>query len=281
MKNLVYKIFSLKPLQILIILFITASVVGIVKYFGISEQSQIIRVEVKGKGWSEDSSKGDAYLPPSWLTKNISIGDIEKNASGKEIARIVGIEEYGDVKPTLILLVNIKGIANNKTKKFSFKNKSLSVGSKIEFAFPKVDLIGQITDLSVPENGYLQKNIVIKGRYRTVEPWIINQIKIGDKMINQKSKQSIAEITQIEIEPSVSSIFYVTPNYYSNTFLVNNQRVKDLVITLEIKLQELKDGWRFAGNQIVKTGQTINLTFSNYNIGSFEIQDLHDENTSN
>lgn len=275
------RIKDITPIQGFVVLVIIVIVVFVVKYFGLEEEWKTVRMEVRGREWSEDWTEGyprsSAFEPPSWLARNVSVGDAEVGVDGKKIAEVLSVEEYGEYKTGLFIIANLKVIRNKRTDRYAFKNKGVEVGTKVELLLPKARVVGQIIDIDVPVNGYEKKNITVTGRAYNLEQWVVTKVTVGDRMINQANGEVVAEILDKKTEPTVSSVFFTDPRHSTNVFLETVPRRKDVVLTLRVEVTKYDEGWRFAGNQIPKVGLPIKLYYSDYNLPWVEIQDLHDE----
>lgn len=271
------------PLQVFALITVLSVLVIGVKYFGTKEEWLTVRIDVRGQDWTQDFTGGGAYNPPSWLAPVIKRNDAERGLDGRPIATILSIETYGDIKPTIFLIAKIRVITNKHTHEYSFKNRLIQIGAPIDLSLAQTKIVGQITDLYSPENGYPQKNVIATVRIRNIEPWIVNRITVGDKMLEKSTGGIAADILSKTIEDPTSTIFFNNPNYFTNQFLESNPRLKDVVLTVRLKLLKLNEGWRFAGNQILKIGSLdsqLRFYFSDYSLPWAEVEEFHDEPAS-
>ena len=177
----------------------------------------------------------------------------------------------------MFLVAQLQVIENTNTHTYAFKNASIEAGSLVELVFPDVRIVGQITDMDVPGEGYPTKTVLVTGRIRNIEPWVIEQIKPGDTMINKASGEPVAEILHVLKEPPTSIVYFNNPRVFTNRFLEQNPRLQDVIVQLRLHVSHHVDGWRFAGNQIVKVGQPIRLYFDSYELPWVEVQAFEDE----
>jgi len=253
------KIEEITYLEFFVLLLVAVFVVFVVKFFGRGPAEwKTIRVQVIGREWSEDFTGGSSYKPPFWLVDSTRKKDIVRGTS-------------------IFLIVKVKAFLNKKDRKYMYKNIPLQEGSLIEFSLPETKIVGQITDMGVPEQGYEEKTLIVVGRARNIEPWLIDRIENGDEMINLTTGETVAKIIDFKIEPTLSKIFFTGGGYFTNAFLEDNPRLKDVVLTLELKVKKISDRWFFSGDQKIKTPHTIGLFFSDYDLGWVEIQEFEEK----
>jgi len=273
------KIEEITYLEFFVLLLVAVFVVFVVKFFGRGPAEwKTIRVQVIGREWSEDFTGGSSYKPPFWLVDSTRKKDIVRGPDGKKMAEIIDVESYERGGNTSIfLIVKVKAFLNKKDRKYMYKNIPLQEGSLIEFSLPETKIVGQITDMGVPEQGYEEKTLIVVGRARNIEPWLIDRIENGDEMINLTTGETVAKIIDFKIEPTLSKIFFTGGGYFTNAFLEDNPRLKDVVLTLELKVKKISDRWFFSGDQKIKTPHTIGLFFSDYDLGWVEIQEFEEK----
>ncbi len=249
---------SLTPLEIFILVTVAFSVVFLVRYFGIRKEWRTIRVEVVGRNWSSSYSPY-GYKTPFWLSDKLNVGLIEKDAGGKTIAKVIDIESYerGDEEAEVYLTVKVESFFNKRMEKYVFKGRALELGAPIELRLGNILVLGQIIDDDVPLGSYEEKEVIVVGRWIAQEPWIVAQVKKGDTMINRATGEVVAEILDVKIEPSTSNMFISNPNIEGYVAIEKNPRLRDIVITLKLKLVEIDKRWYFGGHQKVKVGEQL------------------------
>lgn len=270
------------PIQIFILLMVVALAIGLVKYFSLNTELVTIRLEVKGRQWSEDFTGGTGYQPPSWLVQAIAVGDSERSVGGSKIAEILRVESYGDRTPVTILTTQLKTVKSGRTGKLAYKNQGVEVGSFLELSLTKVKVSGQITAILEPGKSAAAKTVFVKGRLRNAEAWLVDKIVVGDEMKNQADETAVAKVIEKQVEAPTSIIFYSNPNNlnFTERFLERNSRLSDVILTLRLRVERFGNDWWFAGNQLLKVGDTrypLQLYFEDYNLRYFEIQDFWDE----
>jgi len=177
-------LFSLKKLrevtftQMIVLLLVVASVVGVVKFFGKRADWRTIKIQVVGKDWSNLPVTYNGYRPPYWLTESIQKNDVERSVGGGRIAEVIDVERYSRNGPEydVYLTVRINGILNKKTNKYIYKGRAVEVGAPIELRLNRALVFGQIIDDQVPLEGYITKRIVVTSLYRNASPWIVKNL---------------------------------------------------------------------------------------------------------
>lgn len=253
--------------------------IAIVKHF--SRQAGVwrsIRLEVVGSNWI--SNPVEPAKPPYWLGDKINLGDKELGINGEEIAKVLRVENYerSDERTDLYITVRVKTELNQKLGKYIFKGKAIEVGAPIELRLDKVFVSGQIIDDQVQEEVNKSKEVIIKGRWRNQEPWRINQIHVGDQMLDLGSNQVVAEILSVWTEsPSLQATINIT---YDRQLEINSSsRWVDGIIKAKLKLEEYGDNkWYFAGHYKIKVGQHIQLILPTVDVLYMEIEEIEELN---
>lgn len=246
--------------------------ISTVKYF-VREAGvwQTIKVEVVGNDWTVKYY--EQAKPPFWLSEKIKAGDSEKGVDGSKIAEVVRVENYEKVneETDIYLTVKVKTELNQKLGKYVYKGRSIAVGELIELRLNRVLINGQIIDDQVPDEGYNQKEVIIRGRWKDQEPWRVGEVKAGDKMIDRGSGRAVAEILTAWIEPATNP---VAVNFATSERLAvhNSQRWIDGMARVKLLVEEHDGGWFFGGHQKVKVGKYLMLYLSTVDVVNMEIE---------
>lgn len=237
--------------EIFILLFIAGLSVSLVKFFG--RQSGIwrtVRIMV-----GEEAKK-----PDFWLSENIEIGEVEFGVDGSKIAEIIKIESYeaDKEKVNMYLTVKVKTELNKKLNKYVYKGRAIEAGSLIEFRLPQALVKGVIIDDQVLEDGYEQKQVIVKGRWQAQKNQLVDKIKVGDKMFDLGGQKAVAEVLKVWV---ISSNKRTTIGFTANNQLeiAANPSLVDGIITLKLLVEKHDNRWFFAGDQKIKIGQELNL----------------------
>jgi|GEM_PF-4559302 hypothetical protein len=251
--------------------------IGIVKHF--SRQAGVwrtIRLEVVGSNWSLNQI--EPSKPPFWLGEKIKQGDKELGVGGEEIAQVLRVENYerGDERTDVYLTVKVKTELNQKSGKYIFKGKAIEVGVPIELRLDRVFINGQILSDHVFEE-VKSKEVIVKGRWRNQEPWRINNIYVGDQMLDMGSNKAIAEILSVWTEkPSLHATINIT---YDRQLEINSSsRWIDGVLKAKLKVEEHDSKWYFAGHYQLKVGQHIELILPSIDVLYMEIEEIEELN---
>lgn len=280
------KLKQVTPLQIFIILVVITATVFVVKYFGKQGEWRLIRVQVVGKDWSNSYVEYEGFRPPYWLVESIKQGDVELNTDGSKIAEVIKVERYKRVgsEYDTYLTLNIKGVLNTRTKKYVYKGRAIEVGAPISLNLNKALVIGQVIDNQAPKEGYQTKKVMVTGRTRNTEPWIISNLNIGDKMTSDNQGGVVAEVLTINTEPAQSQILFSDPRKIGvrsstgSLIVERNPRLRDLVLTVELIIEKHGNEWYFGGHQNIKVGNNIWLYFPQVDLKFVEIESIRDVN---
>jgi hypothetical protein len=262
---------TITAIELLITISALSLTVLLVKFFGLKREWHTIQVEVISKNWSENYNPY-GYRTPFWLSDKIKVGQIERNNSGREIAKVTRVEKYirGLEENEVYLIVDVEAIYQKRQNKYTFKNKGLDLGSAIELNLDNIQVFGQIIDNNYPQNGYPSKTVVVTARGKNFEPWTISQAVPGSKMYNLANNEVIAEIITATSEPASGQ-----PLKIENDRLVNySNRQKDLVITAKVKVFQQANRWYFAGHQNIISGGNLYLYTPTVNLYSLEIENV-------
>lgn len=281
-------LFSIKKLrevtfaQMIALLLVVASVVGVVKFFGKQAEWRTIKIQVVGKDWSDVSVSYNGYRPPYWLTESINKNDVELSVGGGKIAEIVDVERYGRGGPEydMYLTVRINGVFNKKTNKYVFKGKAIEVGAPIELRLNHALVFGQIIDDQIPPEGYITKHVVVTSLYRNANPWTVNSLKTGDIISGGPGGNIIAEILTFTTEPTKGRLLYADSAGSENVYLQRDPTLQDLHVRTRLLVEKHNDEWFYGGHQSIKTGNFLWLYFPNVNLRNIEIESVEEVATN-
>lgn len=271
--EIIKRLKSLGYIEIFIVISLVFLAFFVVKFFGLKKEYLTIKVEVIKDNWL-DNYDSYGYRVPFWLSDKVKIGQVDKDKTGKIIATVTNVENYerGNEESELYLTLKIQVILNKRTGIYSFKSKSLNLGSEIDLTLDNIDLRGQVIDNNVSENGLKGKWFLIKARGRNYDPWVYTQIIPGVKMYNKANNDVIAEIMKVKIEDStLQKINYDSSGQYLRSFTGNN---KDAVVDLKVKAYENGDRWYFCGHQNLKIANTVYIYTEKINLYALEIEEI-------
>lgn len=280
------KLRQITPLQVFIILVVITATVFVVKYFGKQGEWRLIKVQVVGRDWSNSYFEYEGFRPSYWLVESIKQGDVELNVDGSKLAEVVKVERYKRVDSgyDTYLTLKIKGVLNTRTKKYVYKGRAIEAGAPISLNLDKALVIGQVIDNQVPEEGYQTKKIVVTGRIKSTEPWIITNLNIGDKMTSDNQGGVVAEVLTKNTELAQSQILFSDPKKIGvrsstgSLIVERNPRLRDLVLTVELTIEKHGNEWYFGGHQNIKVGNNIWLCFPQVDLKFVEIESIRDVN---
>lgn len=247
--------------------------ISVVKFFQEKSNWRLIRIEVVGRDWT--NAFGTDLRAPFWLANNLAIGDTEKDASGRKIAEVIKAEKYEWLDNTNVFLtVKVRAKHNKTMDKYTYKNKPLEIGNSIELLLANTFVVGQIVDNQVPESGYETKEIVVRGRLRGREPWLIEKVKVGDEMKDFGTGKVLATILDTQIVPSTTNTLVSMQDQVMTIDKTSSK--KDLIISVRMRVTKYGNLWYFAGKQKVKIGQFIHIFLPQANLEWVWIEDINE-----
>jgi len=270
------RIATITPKQAFILLGVASVILFSIKYFGLKKEWRTIKIEVVGRDWV-NSFDQYGYKTPYWLSEKLAIGQIEKNSRGKTIAEVIDIENYrrGGEEAEVYLTVKVRAELNKKMSKYVFKGQALDLGTPIELRLSNIYVPGQIIDENIPEKGYEQKEFIITGKWYGQEKWAIDRLSTGDKMTNRSNGEVIAEIVEIETQPTTTNMFSsIAETSGKQVYIESNPNRKDVLLSIRLKAEKHDGDWYFAGHQIVKPNNELWLYTDEINISELEIQQV-------
>jgi hypothetical protein len=272
-----------------VLLLVVLGTVGVVKFFGKRGEWRVIKIQVIGKDWSTvPNAVYSGYRPPYWLAESVKKNDVELSVGGGKIAEVVDVEQYSRGGPDydMYLTVRINGILNAKTNKYVFKGRAIEVGAPVELRLDRALVFGQITSDHVPPEGYKTTHVVVTALYRNADPWIINNIKIGDAMSGGPDGRVVAEVLALTTEPTRGRLLFTDSaaagriSASGDLFIDRDPKLQDLHVRARLLVEKHNDEWFFGGYQAIKAGNLLWLYFPNVNLKSMEIESVEKSETN-
>lgn len=213
---------------------------------------------------------------------------MELSVGGGKIAEVVDVEQYSRGGPDydMYLTVRINGILNAKTNKYVFKGRAIEVGAPVELRLDRALVFGQITSDHVPPEGYKTTHVVVTALYRNADPWIINNIKIGDAMSGGPDGRVVAEVLALTTEPTRGRLLFTDSaaagriSASGDLFIDRDPKLQDLHVRARLLVEKHNDEWFFGGHQAIKAGNLLWLYFPNVNLKSMEIESVEKSETN-
>lgn len=273
LKSFISKVDKITSLEVYIVIFVVSAVVFATRYFETQSDYRFIRVEVTTNEWIKNRNQY-SYKTPSWMSQSIEVGQAERSPSGRIRAEIVDLENYerGNDQAEIYLIVKLMADYNEKSRTYSYRGQSISIGEPIEFNFDETTVPGQILDNNYPKDGYEVGDFTITLRYEDAEPWIIDQIQNEDTMKNRATGEIIAKLIEFKTEPSNTT--QVSQEENGKITFENNTNLKDIVAKFKVKAHKEDGNWFFAGHQRLRVGSTIWIYLEKVTFQNAMIEDL-------
>lgn len=204
-------------------------------------------------------------LPATWYANQFHIGDIEKDALGRPITEITGIESFNmeSNKKAVYLDLRVRAVYDTRTKRYSARGRNLMFGTPLRMNLSQVTFDGFITEF--PGSGY-QKDLTITTSTvlvlgRKVEPSLTDSVKIGDKVYDSNGVL-LAEIKNIVVRQAEE----VTQTDNGDLLLRSNPLYKDILLTVSLRTKTIHNETFAFDNVPVKVGEFLPLNFHNVSL---------------
>lgn len=211
-------------------------------------------------------------LPTTWYANQFVVGDVERDALGRVISEIVGIERFNvkSDKKVVYLDLRVRATYDTRTKLYSARGRPLIFGTPVRFNFSKVTFDGIVTEFP---NSSAQKNLKITNTKVTAllrgiepekvpdEPEILKAVKVGDKIYDSNGKV-LAEVLDLKIRPAER----VTQTTQGELLLRHDPLYKDALFTLNIRSKILDNEPFMFDNIPFKIGERLPLNFEDVSL---------------
>lgn len=202
---------------------------------------------------------------PFWMANKLSVGQKMIDVQGDTIAEIINVERYeqGIDKSDVYLDIKLKTIFEEKSQQYLYDSKTVNLSNFLYLQFNNIAVNAQIIDDTLPDSGYKKKEIIATAKWYAVEPWQVNQMKIGEKVINEYTNETVAEILTLRTQVFPNNVFTYQDGEVN---VVPHQLKKDVLFTVKFNGFEYDNKLFFAGHQRIKVGDSItffgkNLTY--------------------
>ncbi len=247
-KDSIKRIKSINQTETIIIATILVLLIILVRFIKIQKKYINVRVRVDSENWIQNENGVQRMYSPIWYGNQITEGLIEKNSGRKTIVDIKKVEKTTNSTGLYEIYVEAQLLSeyNKSTKQYTFKDRPLSIGDKIEMRpgdrIIKGVVVGINNNLDVKSD---YKKMISLSLEQHIPMISVDKIKAGNKYYDE-SGGLIAEITNVKIFESTVRDYVVlydinlNTNYneISNNYYYNN---KELSINsfIEIKLGDI------------------------------------------
>lgn len=253
LKKVLFQIKQLKLLDYLLILGLLLAAIFLYKYFNPQQK------------WIEVTVFDQNVFP--YQASAQSVGDFEKNSSGKKIAeiteiKITDIDLTSSIEDSQIptsfankniflktkILVNV----NPRNGEYEFKNKVIKISSPIEFYFNSTFIKGTITEMEGISQGKKEETKIVTLRLYGQYPWLAESIKVSK---NEKSDRVPLEIVEKKVEPAEST----TTNANGQMVKSKNPRLVDITLKTKMRLEEISGNFYYQKTTPIIVGRQFYL----------------------
>jgi len=209
-------------------------------------------------------------LPAVWYANQFVVGDIERDALGRVISEIVGIERFNvkSDKKAVYLDLRVRATYDTRTKLYSARGRPLIFGTPVRFNFSKVTFDGIVTEFPNSEaQGDLEvtntkMTALLRGiKPKETEPAVLEAVKVGDKIYDSNGNV-LAEVLDLEIRPAER----VTQTSWGELLLRYDPLYKDALFTLNVRTKILDNEAFMFDNLPLKIGEEVPLNFEDVSL---------------
>lgn len=269
------KLLIFTPISILVLILIAFFIVSVVKHQKILLQHQVIKVEVTGHDWTENSIQYEGFRPPGWLVENIEVGAKEYSPDGRVVAQITDIDYFERTggNAQVFLTIEIETVDNFSSGRTIYKGMNIEIGKKVDFHFNNTFVVGQI--VSINDVGYQNEfeTVTVRGIYKGVPTHVASLIKPGMEVVSPFSNRVYALVDKVKQVPTYESVLY-KDSFTNNTYWRTDYSVNDLNLELTLLVEKRLGNYYFSGHQVIKVGEKISLFFPEIDISPLEITDV-------
>lgn len=275
MKKIIQALKRITLWQWFVLIFIAGGTIFAIKFFGREVYWRTVRVQVVGQDWTHAYQSEEGYRAPYWLVSQIDVGDQERGITGGVVAEVIDVDVYerDQGQAEAILTLRLYGDLDAKRQRFVANSWTISVGEPIELNLDGVMVAGQIIDDNVTESDLETQKKLATVRYQNIEQSVARQVGVGDVITNGGGRV-VAEVKSLWLEPATNNSLARASN--SNLYLSSNQRLVDLMLVIELDLDPRDEQLVFAGYQVIKVGNDLELHFPSVNLYEGKIQNLAD-----
>lgn len=209
--------------------------------------------------------------PQTWYANRFEVGDVERDALGRIITEITGLESFNvsSVHKAVYLDLRLRATYDTRTNLYSVKGKNLVFGTPLRFNFSKIIFDGIVTEFPGSEHlkDYKVGTAEVMVHAGSIEPWIATAVKKGDKIYDSNGVL-LAEVMETVVTPAL----VVTTDDRGDLLIRYDPIAKDLLMKVKIKSITWK-GERFVfDNWPLKVSEQLPLNFEHISISPVIIE---------
>jgi hypothetical protein len=251
-----------------IIIIAVILVLGSVFFLFFYRKAEYIQIRVKV---TDQDILYAGTAPQTWYADRFEIGDGERDALGRNISEITGIEKFniGPNNKAIYLDLKVRAVYDTRTKLYSTRGKNLAFGTALKFNLSKVTFNALVTEFpgSETQQNFKIGTAIISSIARSIEPAIAVSLKKGDKILDSNNNV-LAEILDIQVKPAEQ----VTQTDNGELLLRYNPLYKDILITARVRTKSLYNETFIFDNLPLKIGEPQPLNFEKVTVYPFIVE---------
>jgi hypothetical protein len=210
--------------------------------------------------------------PYLWLVDSIKKDVVQENIFGQSSIKVLGIKYYPQNDGSESIYVDMKLLVgyDKKTGVYTYQRLPMGVGSPIDISLPVSQFSGTVININNQplQNNYIQKNVLLvyKQGYNKDSPYLYNNIQVGDKYFD--GQRNVFEILDKNIDKNIINVFN---NFDNQVYTKEIDSTQNIVIKAKISVVKKDNQYIYGENQIVKMGDSLQISTDNLDLGNFII----------
>ena len=199
------------------------------------------------------------YWTPYWLEESVRMGDKDINPLGGINAEVIDKKSIDSLQWGKIVILLLKiNVIKDRSGLYLYKNKPIAVGTILELKFPKAQVSAYVNYIGAEKPTPNLKVLRLDLKSRNIESKIINNIRIGESIKNDKN-EIIAKIISFKEVPS-----NVLPIIPANIYITG----LDLEITVDLLSEIVDSRYYFIDGQRIRPNEQFYISFPNLTLDS-------------
>lgn len=266
--NLKNKIKNLGLFDFLMIAFL----ILIIVFFGVffSRKTKYLEVTVK---ITEDNILYASNNPQAWFVYLFKPGMKEKNGLGQISAEVKKVYFYdiSEAKKAAYINLKLRTNYNRQSQNYSYKGKSLLVGSPIKIELQDVLIEGLVTAIEGLPDPRKEVELIVKSQIfgdnsvfpetNGIPAFLADAVKVGDKFYDSENKAVVTILEKTE-EPAKK----ITTNDKGEVFLRRDPLKKDVYLTLKLLAKQINNEYFLFDDLQIKIGDGIPILTESYSV---------------
>lgn len=196
--------------------------------------------------------------PYYWNGKAVEKGAKEFDSLRKPIVEILDVVKYNeDDRSYMWIKARLVAKQNTRTKQYSFRQETLSIGNTIRIAPNNIMLIGNVVGIDGVGSLWNPDYITVTGIAKEIHPWVADSIRVGDKTVDNNGNL-VVEVLDKHME--LADV--MTTTWTGEALKRKNPLLRDVTLTIKMRVMKSDDSRFFSYFQPVGIGKKVRIQFS-------------------